>query len=179
MGSVGRATCLHHIEVVANSDDGVEFFGGTVDLKYGVVFANDDDGFDWDHGYTGRGQFWVVIKVPGLGDNGLEIDSDDSNSGANPKSHPTVYNVTCIGDDTDSGIEAKELTEGEIYNSIFANYSIGLNLYKTSDRTPDAYDNWIAGSLIIENSTFVSAAAQTLGVDGGAPAGSDNTKIHR
>ena len=65
LGSVGKGTTINHVEVVANSDDGIEFFGGNVDLKYGVVMFNDDDGFDWDQGYSGRGQFWVTVKVSG------------------------------------------------------------------------------------------------------------------
>ena len=46
LGSVGRGTTLRNIEVVANADDGVEFFGGTVDLKYASVLFSDDDAFD-------------------------------------------------------------------------------------------------------------------------------------
>ena len=54
--SVGKGTTIHHIEVVSNLDDGIEFFGGTVDVKYASVLFNDDDGFDWDLGWSGRDQ---------------------------------------------------------------------------------------------------------------------------
>jgi hypothetical protein len=179
LGSVGKGTTLDHIEVVANSDDGIEFFGGNVDLKYGVVMFNDDDGFDWDHGWSGRGQFWFVIKASGKGDNGFECDGDDNTSGAAPLSHPFVYNATCIGDATDAGIEAKELTEGEIYNSVFANYAQGLNIYNV--RTPDVYSKWNSGAFKVNNSTFVgNVQAFTLQTAGNVitpAAGADLTKF--
>ncbi|MBK7967470.1 MAG: hypothetical protein IPK08_00320 [Bacteroidetes bacterium] len=181
LGSVGRGTTLDHIEVVANSDDGIEFFGGTVDLKYGVVMFNDDDGFDWDQGWSGKGQFWVVIKVGTKGDNGFEIDGDDNTSGAAPLSHPFVYNATFIGDATDAGIEAKELTEGEIYNSILANYAQGFNLYNVR-AGGDAYGKWNGGQLKVNNCTFIGNVAgftiQTAGNTITPAAGADLTKFN-
>lgn len=82
LGSVGRATTIHHIEVMSNLDDGIEFFGGTVDLKYASVLFSDDDSFDWDLNWSGRGQFWVSIKTDQAtaagGDNGFESDGDDN-----------------------------------------------------------------------------------------------------
>jgi hypothetical protein len=119
---------------------------------------NDDDGFDWDQGWSGKGQFWVTVKVSGKGDNGFEIDGDDNTSGAAPLSHPFVYNATFIGDATDAGIEAKELTEGEIYNSILANYAQGFNLYNVR-AGGDAYGKWNGGQLKVNNCTFIGNVA--------------------
>jgi hypothetical protein len=127
--SVGRGTTIHHIEVVSNLDDGIEFFGGTVDVKYASVLFNDDDGFDWDLNWSGRGQFWVVVKTDqgtaSGGDNGFESDGDDNKTNATP-SNPNVYNATYIGSNNINGngtqkgkaIECKENTTGTIRNSV-------------------------------------------------------------
>jgi hypothetical protein len=62
LGAVGRGTTIEFIEVYNNADDGVEFFGGTVNTKYMASLFNGDDGFDWDEGFRGNGQFWFVIQ---------------------------------------------------------------------------------------------------------------------
>ncbi|MFM8916345.1 MAG: hypothetical protein ACKOGP_01215 [Bacteroidota bacterium] len=179
MGSVGSGTTLSHIEIVASSDDGFEWFGGAVNLKHGVVLFNEDDAFDWDENWTGKGQFWFYIKNPGASDNGFECDGDDGTQSVGAWSHPIIYNATCIGDDTDAGIEAKERTEGEIYNSIFANFAQGFNVYNV--RATDAYQNWNAGSLKVNNCTFISNVAgftvQTTGAVITPASGADLTKF--
>ncbi len=128
LGSVGRGTTLEHIEIVSNADDGIEFFGGTVDLKWATVFFCGDDGFDWDQGYNGRGQFWYSVENDS--DKGWEIDGDDGGSVKPFYSDPQVYNSTMIGDGTggDFAISAKSETQGRIANSIFTNHSTGLRI---------------------------------------------------
>ena len=62
LGAIGDQTIIEHIEVIANFDDGYEWFGGTVNSKYLVSAFCGDDGFDWDMGYRGKGQFWFLIQ---------------------------------------------------------------------------------------------------------------------
>ena len=50
LGGVGSVTTIHHIEIAANADDGVEFFGGTPNLKHILVANVLDDSFDYDQG---------------------------------------------------------------------------------------------------------------------------------
>ncbi len=179
LGSVGRGTTIEHIEIVSCADDGIEFFGGTVNVKYYASLFGNDDMFDWDDGYTGKVQFMFGLKTDNTtasleADNGFEMDADDQKSNLLPRSHPIIYNVTMIGNSKatlnsdNSGlaaIEAKELTEGEIYNSVFANWRYGLNLIKalgTRTGTSEAYHNWSnstgngSNSLKIKCNTFVN-----------------------
>lgn len=197
LGSVGRGTTLHHIEVVSNLDDGIEFFGGSVDLKYAAVLFNDDDGFDWDLGWSGRGQFWVVVKTDQAtadgGDNGFECDGDDKDQALYYAS-PVVYNATFIGSqdvntgitgtpDTDVAMELKEATRGEIRNCILANYGTGVRLY--GEQSPkhdgpngemgDSYALWTNGELIVENNTFVNVATFMAGEKGAVITPADET----
>ncbi len=61
LGAVGAGTTISFIEVFANDDDGVEWFGGNVDTKNMVVAYCSDDSYDMDEGFSGMGQFWVAV----------------------------------------------------------------------------------------------------------------------
>jgi len=186
LGSVGRGTTIENIEVISNDDDGIEPFGGTVNMKYLTLMFNNDDNFDYDQGYTGKVQFMLSVKLDAAtftgGDSGLEIDGDDNKANPTLLSRPTIYNSTFIGNGSNvnatngtSGgpfaINAKEKVEGSIYSSIFANYRAGFNLVKsmgTRTGTAEAYHNWrglntagtaITPTLIVECNTFVGNTA--------------------
>lgn len=144
LASVGRGTTIEHIEILSCGDDNIELFGGTVNLKYATVLFGNDDMFDWDLGWSGKAQFLFGMKSDLTSsvdsDNGFEADSDDQRSNNTPRSHPVIYNATLIGNNKATGtsdnsglaaIMAKDLTEGEIYNSVFANFREGLNLVKS------------------------------------------------
>jgi hypothetical protein len=182
---VGRGTTIDHIEVSSYADDGVEVFGGTVNLKYVSLLWGDDDGLDYDQGWTGNVQFIFSLKrsTPGnaLSDNGIEADGDDNTTNVAQRSHPVIYNGTWIGtyenaatadNSGDAGFNFKERTEGEVYNCIVANYERGVVIDKiknsrppanTSDGSNEAYGNWQTGfptsnTLQIKCNTFVNCS---------------------
>ena len=164
LGSVGRGTTIEHLEIISCADDGIELWGGTVDLKYVSMLFGNDDNLDWDDGWRGRAQFIFVLKSEHLqgspdSDNGMECDADDQKSNLTPRSHPMIWNTTMIGNakttltsDNSSiaAVNAKELTEGEIYNSVFAFWKNGFNMVKSlgsrsnsiNGVPSEAYHNW-------------------------------------
>jgi hypothetical protein len=180
LGSVGSGTNLDHIEVVSNMDDGIEFFGGTANIKYVTVLFCNDDYLDYDLGWTGKVQFFYGLQLPAStnpvyareGDNGFEMDGLDNATytGTLPAgvkmSHPIIYNATLIGNANDEGMEAKERTEGEIRNSIFANFKNGINLNSSTTNVIDGYQNWLAGSLVVEHNIFAGNTAAMVAVAG-------------
>ena len=72
---VGAGTTMEYIQVEGNSDDGIEFYGGTVDLKYGVFTNNLDDSVDWDEGYQGNLQYIIVKQSPNGSGEAFEMDT--------------------------------------------------------------------------------------------------------
>ncbi|NKI18460.1 hypothetical protein HCU74_13675 [Spongiibacter sp. KMU-166] len=94
LGGCGSNTIVRHVQVHRASDDGIEVFGGTVDLKHVLISGAADDSLDWDMGWTGRVQFLQVLQYPGIGDNGFEADNRDGRHDVEPVSQPTFYNVT-------------------------------------------------------------------------------------
>lgn len=125
--AVGAGTTIEYIEIYANKDDGIEFFGGNAQVKYAVVAFCRDDCFDWDEGFRGKGQFWFAIQSAGLGDCIGELDGAIPDGGAR-YSNPTVYNWTGIGPGSDTSVAKaaqtimllqRDATAGTIANSIF------------------------------------------------------------
>ncbi len=144
----GSGTTLHHLQAYKGSDDGFEFFGGTVSLKYAISTGNEDDSFDWTHGWSGNGQFWVVNQDAGGGDRGIEADNNGDNNEASPYSNPYIANVTMIGaedgDGANQGLKLREGTKGNFMNFLVTGFpkrgcqvefNVTINNMNTGDLT--------------------------------------------
>lgn len=53
LNGVGNGTVIENIYVASAADDGIEFFGGSVNVKNLLVVNSDDDMFDVTQGWTG------------------------------------------------------------------------------------------------------------------------------
>ena len=92
LGSVGSGTTIDNVEVIGNKDDGIEFFGGTVNASNLLVWAVGDDALDVDEAYSGTIDNAVVV-LGANSDHGLEIDGPEGTlNGA-----CTINNLTMIG----------------------------------------------------------------------------------
>uniref|UniRef100_UPI000FDC098E hypothetical protein n=1 Tax=Psychroflexus aestuariivivens TaxID=1795040 RepID=UPI000FDC098E len=98
LGGVGNGTTINHIEVIANLDDGVEFFGGTVDASNIVVWGVGDDAVDIDQAYSGTVSN-VAIVMNNVSDHGLEIDGPEGSA----TGMYTLQDVTIFSDDSETG----------------------------------------------------------------------------
>ena len=104
LGGIGRATDIHHVDIMNNIDDGIEIWGGTVNLKYVNIWNIGDDTFDVDQGWRGKAQFILAVQGyavdgaqgSGVGDNIFEIDGAEQ-SDYQPVTTASIYNVTMIG----------------------------------------------------------------------------------
>jgi len=148
---VGSATILEHLQAFKGSDDGFEFFGGTVNLKWAVSTGNSDDSFDWTHGWRGKGQFWVVQQDAATGDNGMECDNWETNYTATPFSEPMISNFTLMGADDGSanhGMRLRHGTKGKLWNGLITGFAQGIRVGSECD--PHVAD----GSLFVKNSAL-------------------------
>lgn len=82
LGGVGSGTSINHIEIVANQDDGVEWFGGTVSVSNLVVWNNGDDAVDTDQAWAGTLDNFVVV---GPANSCLELDGPEGSYAAGHK----------------------------------------------------------------------------------------------
>lgn len=116
---VGNGTVVDFIQVHNNADDGVEFFGGTVNVKHVVLTGNGDDSMDWTDGWTGKAQFVLIDQADDAGDRAIEGDNRSSNNTLLPRSNPTVSNFTFVGGAAgDSGMVIRAGTAGRFLNGI-------------------------------------------------------------
>jgi hypothetical protein len=94
---VGSGTDIDFIQAAFGGDDGIEMFGGTVNLKHAVAIGASDDSIDWTEGWTGKIQFALVQQRGDEADNGIEADNSAENHNLTPRSAPMMANVTMIG----------------------------------------------------------------------------------
>ncbi len=127
LGGCGSNTIVRNVQVHHALDDGIEVFGGTVDLKHILITGAGDDSLDWDMGWTGRVQFLVVHQFPGVGDNAFEGDNNGDDPLAVPVSEPTFYNVTLISassaDKHQRAMTLRRGTGGHFNNMIVQGFS--------------------------------------------------------
>jgi hypothetical protein len=104
-GAVGSGTVLNNIQAHNSSDDGGEFFGGTVNLKYYIATGADDDSLDVDTGAQMDLQYALLLQRSGRGDSLMEIDSN-GNEADTPRTRLRVANFTAVQPQTSSDNEA-------------------------------------------------------------------------
>ncbi|HOM99803.1 MAG TPA: hypothetical protein PLM33_06060 [Acidobacteriota bacterium] len=171
---VGAGTVVDHIQVHKNKDDGVEFFGGTVNAKYIVLTGNSDDSLDWVLGWRGKVQFVCVKQDADDADNAIEADNLSTNNTAQPVSQPTLYNVTLLGDpsgdlnESDIGMLLREGTGGHLRNVVvgyFKNSAVDVDHQSTANRA-QAGDLTLSHSIFFNNCTAPGQGRPCTGSEG-------------
>jgi len=137
MGSVGSGTTIEYIQVSYSGDDAFEWFGGTVNCRYLIALATEDDDFDADYGYRGNVQFALAIRDPSVcdtdGARGFEADNDAQSSYNKPYTSAVFSNVTLIGPGVDEsatkkhevGLLLRRNTRLQIYNLVATKFVKG------------------------------------------------------
>jgi hypothetical protein len=148
---VGNATTVENIQVHLNADDGVEFFGGTVNAKNIVVTGAGDDSIDWTEGWQGNVQYVVVKQYTDEGDQGIEGDNNGDNNDLEPRALPILANMTFIGQSTtDIGWLIREGTGVGISNSIVTGFGedcVDIDQLSTFDNSANlSFTNNIIGT---------------------------------
>jgi hypothetical protein len=154
LGAIGRNTDIHHIEVMNNLDDGIEVWGGTVNLKYLTAWNVGDDSLDLDQGYRGEIQFAFLVQGysiqttsqgGGMGDNALEIDGAED-CHWQPVTTTRIHNLTVVGQPdspgvgrtgTDHGTAWRSNARVQYRNAIFMDLGDRLVGFDNTDGSPD------------------------------------------
>jgi hypothetical protein len=151
LGGVGSGTKINHIEVVGNVDDGIEFFGGTVNASNLLVWGQGDDAIDIDQAYAGTIDGALVI-LTAASDHGFEIDGPEGSASG----RFTLKNATVIGatDDCDAeGVDGemadfRKGATGDVLNILFKDFAGGKDV--ELDASADAA-TYTAGTLTFTN----------------------------
>jgi hypothetical protein len=96
---VGSGTTIDYVQVNNSGDDAFEWFGGTVNAKHLIAYANKDDDFDFDEGYRGKLQFIVSYKTTLSDNSSSHFIENDGNPlaiapGAGQRTQPQIFNAS-------------------------------------------------------------------------------------
>lgn len=178
---VGNGTTIEYVQILDGSDDGFEFFGGTVNTKYLVVSNKDalnvgDDLFDWTEGWIGNNENWYGIRT-NAGNRGVEADNNSNNHLAGPISFPTINNLTLVGagsNDTSSESQAFKLrvgTKGRFNNLVLKGWKVGFDVQH------DEGISYVGTDLLATNVKFEDVTTKSKGTST-AGAATDVTLVY-
>lgn len=152
---VGSGTTIDYVQVYEGSDDGFEFFGGTVNASHLVVVNAEDDSIDWTEGFVGT-LTDVYVQHGASHDKAFECDgynTDFSNEGAY-FSAPDITNVTVLGaNDASEAIRLRAGTQGVFTNVVLTDFDEGFDLDGDTGDNPTG-QGVLDGNLSIMDVTF-------------------------
>ncbi len=102
---VGSGTTFEYVQSYNGGDDGIEFFGGTVDGNYLVSIGSGDDSIDFADGWNGNGSNWYIA---GGAKAGIEGSNNGDDGDATPVTTTTLSNITVVGPVTEGALFFKE-----------------------------------------------------------------------
>ena len=160
LGGVGTGTTIHHVEVVANVDDGIECFGGTVNIDDAIVMYQGDDAYDIDQAYAGTIDNFIYIGGASS-DHGLEIDGpegSENSEGSFTLKNGSLMGSPVQGEFADFRSKARGTVDGLYFFGFNQNADVELDEAVVSS-------NFSSGALNITNNSF-NSTAWTLDEDG-------------
>ncbi len=157
---VGNGTTIEFIQAFEGLDDGVEFFGGTVNASNISVVGAQDDSVDWTEGFTGT-LTDVYIEHRQAHDKGIEADgfNTDIGNNANPVffSAPTINNLTIVGLGSTNENEAVRLRAGTralFTNVLIEGFEEGFDLDGDAGDSPTG-QGVLDGDTGVTDATFI------------------------
>lgn len=128
LNGVGNGTVIENIYILEGSDDGIEFFGGSVNVTNLLVVNSDDDMFDFTQGYTG-----TLKNCYGIWENGFSstekdprgVEADGNLDGKGPdhvgQSNFKIENMTIVNNSSyimDDVIKIRRGAKAAITNAL-------------------------------------------------------------
>ena len=163
MFGVGAGTTVSYIQAYHGSDDGFEFFGGTVNTDHLVSTGNEDDQFDWTEGWNGTNSFWYAKEGFNVGNRGMECDNLEANFDVTPISNPTLSNVTLVGlgdqGEEPQGLKLRHGTKANFSNVVLANWKTGIDIQHNQSLS------YIPSGLFIQGVKFVNVNTEAKGTN--------------
>ena len=167
---VGSGTSISYVQIYRGSDDGIEFFGGSVNIDHCVVVDCSDDSYDWTEGWNGTADYIVAYQSAQseLGydcDCLMECDNNSNNAAITPISNPTINHATLIGNSSTAnsrGIRLRAGTYANISNTLVSGKTSGITL-----ETTETVQSFINGDSSFSNvalsSSFVNEETSNQG----------------
>lgn len=123
LGGVGNGTTIMGVEVVSNADDGIEFFGGVVNVSNVMIWNSNDDALDTDQDYQGTVTDFVIITP--IGGSGFELDGPEGTAKVNGANgfHTFDNGVVYAGGDIAVTVDWDGSTNAAVKNVYFFGFT--------------------------------------------------------
>ncbi|PQJ69180.1 hypothetical protein [Polaribacter butkevichii] len=118
--AVGSGTSISNVAVINGSDDGVEFFGGTVSVSNLYLENNEDDSIDWTEGWNGTVNTAYISHTKSGFSTVFEGDKDNGN--------PKFNNITAISTVGGTALQFKKESGGTITGLSLSGYDVDLDM---------------------------------------------------
>lgn len=135
---VGSDTKVENIAVVNGAEDGIQVYGGTVNISNIVSISNADDAFVWTDGWIGTAtNLYTKRRTSGTGNTGIKGLNNATNADASPRSNPIIKNVTILGGTSgeSQAIRLYSGTHANFENVVLSNWTDGFSLESNSTLT--------------------------------------------
>jgi hypothetical protein len=161
LGGVGSGTVIENVEIVANADDGIEWFGGTVSITGALVWNSFDDALDTDQAWNGTvSNFIVVTPITG---SGMELDGPE---GSYIDGRHTITNgIVYAGAAIDLLVDFDENTNVDVTNVYFYGITTGTTVTdyaKMRDAGNGSVSGWQYSDLTNPADVFVDIESDKL-----------------
>lgn len=141
LGGVGSGTTIDHVESINSADDGVEIFGGTVNISNFIVLSPEDDGFDTDQGWSGTATNIVYIgQAVGAGyqsDHPFELDGPEGDDEGDPEIGK-FRGGTAWGRSASDFADLRDGAQYDMQDVYFFGFKSGVDLELDADGTVNA-----------------------------------------
>ncbi|MEM9326651.1 MAG: hypothetical protein AAGA85_13390 [Bacteroidota bacterium] len=135
LGGVGTGTVIDHVEVVANADDGIEWFGGDVDMTDVLIWNSNDDALDTDQDFQGDLTNFLIVTP--VGGSAFELDGPEGST-SRGNFHTFANGTVFAGDDIDHLVDWDGSTNAIVNNMYFFGLADDYT-FDTSDADPDEH----------------------------------------
>jgi hypothetical protein len=147
LGGVGNGTIIKNVEVANTADDGIEFFGGSVNVENALVWSQGDDAFDVDQAYSGTVTNFIYI-AGNNSDHGLEIDGPEGSTNADGKFTMTKGSLKFK---TAELADFRDNAKGAVTDCYFFNFTANADFELDDINTSN---NYFGGDLVFTGNQF-------------------------
>ena len=118
--AVGSGTSISNVAVINGSDDGIEFFGGTVSVTNSYLENNEDDSIDWTEGWNGTVDNAYISHT--IEDFSTVFEGDKANG------NPKFNNITAISTVGGTALQFKKQSGATITGLSLTGYDTSIDM---------------------------------------------------
>ncbi|MCK9399412.1 MAG: hypothetical protein M0Q51_05385 [Bacteroidales bacterium] len=172
LGGVGSGTIIENVEIIANQDDGIEWFGGTVSVKNAIIWNVGDDAVDTDQSWAGTLDNFIVVNP---GDECFELDGPEGSMSAGH----TLKNGSVYADGAEGLVDLDDNSIATMTSIYFFGVATGqdFDLNPTGLVASGLQATLPEGAIVTDYFKAGSDAYVTIVAEGANTVGADVTKF--